>query len=89
MAWLGSDFIGPAQGMLDPTKEITAEEMMCENGFSTRSDSAIKLNGSEYVKNVAALGYENKILAEANSSQRTADLKNEYTNASVGGKDET
>ena len=89
MAWLGSDFIGPAQGMLDPTKEITAEEMMCENGFSTRSDSAIKLNGSEFIKNVASLGYENQILAQANSSQRTADLKNEYINASVGGQSET
>jgi lambda family phage portal protein len=89
MAWLGADFIGPAQGMLDPTKEITAEEMMCENGFSTRSDSAIKLNGSEFIKNVASLGYENQILTKANAPQRTADLKNEYINASVGGQSET
>lgn len=89
MAWLGADFIGPAQGMLDPTKEITAEEMMCENGFSTRSDSAIKLNGSEFIKNADTLKFENKVLLEANSSQRNADLKTEYKKASVGGQSET
>ena len=89
MAWLGADFIGPAQGMLDPTKEITAEEMMCENGFSTRSDSAIRLNGSEFIQNANTLKFENKILLEANSSQRNADLKNDYKKASVGGQSET
>ena len=87
-AWLGADFIGPAQGMLDPTKEITAEEMMCENGFSTRSDSAIKLNGSDFIRNATTLKFENKLLQESISSQRNADLKTEYKNASVGGQSE-
>lgn len=65
-AWLGADFIGPSQGMLDPTKEITAEQMMCENGFSSRSDSAIRLNGSEYYRNIDALISENHALGQAN-----------------------
>ena len=64
-AWLGANFTGPSQGMLDPTKEIQAEQMMCENGFSSRSDSAIKLNGSDYYKNVDALKLENPKLQEA------------------------
>ena len=68
MAWLGAEFIGPSQGMLDPTKEITAEQMMCENGFSSRADSAIRLNGSEFFKNVSALKLENPKLYEANTS---------------------
>lgn len=61
-AWLGANFVGPSQGMLDPTKEIQAEQMMCENGFSTRADSAIKLNGSDYDKNIDALKLENEKL---------------------------
>ena len=65
-AWLGAEFIGPSQGMLDPTKEITAEQMMCENGFSSRADSAIRLNGSEFYKNVSALKTENEALADTN-----------------------
>lgn len=66
MAWLGANFNGPPQGMLDPTKEIQAEVMMCENGFSSRTDSAIKLNGSEYDKNIDGLLLENKKLREVN-----------------------
>ena len=61
-AWLGANFVGPSQGMLDPTKEIEAEQKMCENGFSTRADSAIKLNGSDYYKNIDALKLENEKL---------------------------
>lgn len=67
MAWLGANFIGPSQGMLDPTKEIQAEQMMCENGFSSRSDSAIKLNGSDFFKNASSLLQENKRLFEVNA----------------------
>lgn len=66
-AWLGANFSGPSQGMLDPTKEISAEVMACENGFSTRAESAIRLNGSEFYKNVSALKAENEKLAEVNS----------------------
>ncbi len=67
MAWLGANFIGPSQGMLDPTKEIQAEQMMCENGFSSRSDSAIKLNGSDFFKNTSSLLLENQKLFEVNA----------------------
>ena len=89
MAWLGATFTGPSQGMLDPTKEITAEQMMCENGFSTRSDSAIRLNGSDYFKNVESLKTEQQKLTEANSiGPQTNELVQEYMKASAGGNGE-
>ena len=87
MAWLGSTFTGPPQGMLDPTKEISAEVMACENGFSTRSESAIRLNGSEYYRNVDGLKLENEKLAEANTiTPQTQELIQETIKASVGGQ---
>ena len=84
-AWLGADFVGPSQGMLDPTKEITAEQMMCENGFSSRADSAIRLNGSEFYKNVDSLSAENEALDKANGSPVSDVVRDEYTKNSAGG----
>lgn len=72
-AWLGAEFIGPPPGTLDPVKEITAEILSCENGFSTRADSTIRLNGSEFNKNVVALKGENEMLS--NATTLTPDVK--------------
>ena len=55
-AWLGADFIGPSQGTLDPIKEITAEKLACDCGFSTHAESAIRLNGSEFLKKDQEIG---------------------------------
>ena len=57
-AWLSCQWIGPSQGMLDPTKEIQAEQMACDNGFSTHADSALRLNGSDYDSNIEQLARE-------------------------------
>ena len=57
-AWLKCQWIGPSQGMLDPTKEIQAEMMACENGFSTYGDSALRLNGSDFDANIEQLTRE-------------------------------
>lgn len=80
MAWLGAEFIGPSQGMLDPTKEITAEQMMCENGFSTRADSAIRLNGSEFYKNTNTLKFENQALKNAGGGLTKYEEKEDEQN---------
>ena len=72
-AWLGNQWIGPSQGQLDPTKEIEAERMACENGFSTRADSARRLNGSDFDSNVDQLAREMKHM-EAITGQQ--DKKN-------------
>lgn len=67
-AYLGSEWIGPAQGQLDPTKEVQAAAMAVEHGFSTREAESVKLNGSEYVRNVDKLTVENELLRRANGA---------------------
>lgn len=64
-AWLGSEWIGPSQGQLDPTKEINAEAMAVAEGFSTREQSTIRLNGGQWDANVEQLARENEKLADA------------------------
>ena len=66
-AYLGSEWIGPAQGQLDPTKEVQAAVMAIENGLSTHEAEASKLNGSEYARNVDKLAVENELLRQANA----------------------
>ena len=65
-AWLGSQWIGPSQGQLDPTKEIEAEILACQNGFSTHEDSALRINGSDFSANVEQLIRENETLKQLN-----------------------
>lgn len=70
-AYLGSEWIGPSQGMLDPTKEIQAA-VLATNGLSTHEQEAIKLNGSEFTTNIDKLAIENqKILTAAGQQQIT------------------
>lgn len=59
-AWLGSEWVGPSQGQLDPVKEITAEIMAVEQGFSTNEDSTIRLNGGDWNANMNKLERENE-----------------------------
>ena len=65
-AYLGSEWIGPAQGQLDPTKEVQAAAMAIENGLSTHEAEAEKLNGSQFSANVNKLEVENERLRRAN-----------------------
>ncbi len=64
-AYLGSEWIGPSQGQLDPVKEITAEILAVSEAFSTREQSTIRLNGGQWDANVDQLKRENELLAEA------------------------
>lgn len=61
-AYLGSEWLGPSQGQLDPVKEITAEILACGEGFSTHQQSTIKLNGGQWDANVEQLQRENEKL---------------------------
>jgi len=75
-AYLGSEWIGPSQGQLDPVKEITAELLACSVGFSTYSQSTTKLNGSQWAANIEQLRSENEKLAAVAGSEGTgADPK--------------
>lgn len=61
-AYLGSEWLGPSQGQLDPVKEITAEILACSEGFSTHEQSTIRLNGGQWDANVEQLRRENEKL---------------------------
>jgi lambda family phage portal protein len=73
LAYLQSEWIGPSQGQLDPTKEITAAVMAIENGLSTREQETIRLNGGEFSANVDKLAVENQLLAAANGEETQSD----------------
>ena len=74
-AYLGSEWIGPAAGQLDPTKEVAAAEAAVKAGFSTREAEAQKLNGSEFVRNVDKLTVENEALRRANGENTAAPVQ--------------
>ena len=63
-AYCGAKWNGPAKGMLDPVKEVTAAEKRVSNGFSTRSDEAMQMTGSNFYNNVEQLKHEEKELKE-------------------------
>lgn len=71
-AYLGSEWVGPAQGQLDPTKELQAEEIALRNGLTTHEASATRVYGSEFKRNVAKLKVENELLKEANGGATPA-----------------
>ena len=84
-AYLGSKWIGPSQGMLDPTKEISAEIMAISKGFSTHEQSTIKLNGGQWHDNVTQLAIEEQLLKDAGLEESTISIEinndKEETNA--------
>lgn len=83
-AYLGSEWLGPSQGQLDPVKEITAEILACGEGFSTHEQSTIRLNGGQWDSNVEQLKRENeKLGGEAPDPHQTGDGETE------GGGEET
>lgn len=82
LAWLGSEWIGPSQGQLDPVKEITAEQLACENGFSTREQSTVRLNGGSFEANAEQLKDENELLGNITKSGATGgDLMDRFAEA--------
>lgn len=75
-AYLVSEWIGPSQGQLDPVKEITAEILAVSEGFTTREQSTIRLNGGQWEANIEQLARENSKLAAANNEGGGAQLAN-------------
>lgn len=64
-AWCGANWNGPAQGMLDPVKEVNAAKTRVENGFSTREEETMGLTGGNFVKNAKQLKKENELFQQA------------------------
>lgn len=82
-AYLGSEWIGPAQGQLDPTKEVQAATMAIEAGLSTHEAEAEKLNGSQFYANADKLAVENERLQKANGGNAQPGGNSQLTNAIV------
>ncbi len=57
-AWIGSEWIGPSQGQLDPVKEVNAEILSIQNGLTTHEAAAAKINGSDWDTNIDQLEME-------------------------------
>lgn len=64
-AYLGVEWIGPSQGQLDPTKEITAEILAIGEAITTREQATIRLNGGQWDANVDQIARENEKLRAA------------------------
>lgn len=68
-AYSGSEWTGPSQGQLDPGKEINAEILAVEHGFSTHEQSTARLNGGNWRNNMKTLRRENAEKAEVKGVQ--------------------
>lgn len=89
-AYLGSEWLGPSQGQLDPVKEITAEILACSEGFSTHEQSTIRLNGGQWDANVEQLQRENEKLGGQDpdphqTDEGTGEEETEGEGAGTGG----
>jgi capsid protein len=60
-AWCGAEWTGPAQGQLDPTKEVEAAEKRVEGGFSTRTQETAALTGGNWERNHRVRAREEKL----------------------------
>ena len=66
-AYCGAKWSGPAQGQIDPLKEVNAAVVRVQNGFSTRDAEALELTNSSFFANVGQLSAENALLERSNA----------------------
>lgn len=65
MAYCSAQWNGPAQGMVDPWKEVNSAEKRIAIGVSTRQRETIEMTGGDFDSNVAQLARENELMKEA------------------------
>lgn len=73
-AWCGARWIGPAQGQLDPTKEVKAAIMAVDRGFKTHEQVTTEMDGGDWEENVEQLERENALLKNAGGGTYMATL---------------
>lgn len=64
-AYCGAQWNGPAQGMIDPVKEVSAAEKRIQIGISTRQRETTELVGGDFERNVAQLARESQMMKDA------------------------
>lgn len=74
-AYLNTKWNGPAQGSLDPEKDVKAAVLKVQDGFSTHEDECASMNGSCFEDNIRTLMSENAMLQEANSLYESSTVK--------------
>lgn len=87
-AYCGAKWNGPAKGMLDPVKEVTAAEKRVQNGFSTRSDETMQMTGTSYYNNIEQLKHEEKELREVKKNANANANKPKSPAAAAGAGNE-
>lgn len=63
-AYTSAEWIGPAQGLLNPVQEVNAAKTRVECGFSTRDRETMEMTGGNFYQNVSELKYEGKLMKE-------------------------
>lgn len=87
-AYLGSEWIGPPPGQLDPVKEVNAEILACQYGMSTFEQSTVRLNGGNWRQNIEQRIRENQKLTEAKAIYGDSGQADGNANAPPGNDDE-
>lgn len=64
-AYCKAQWNGPAQGMIDPSKEADAAEKRIAIGVSTRQRETIEMTGGDFDGNIAQLAREEQMMREA------------------------
>lgn len=87
MAYCGAQWNGPAQGMIDPVKEVSAAEKRIDIGVSTRQRETIEMTGGDFDSNVMQLAREKQLMKSAGllseneiSKEESGDKKHETKN---------
>lgn len=79
-AYSNCTWSGPSAGQLDPVKEADAATIRVEQGFSTRQQESIEINGSDYFENIRQRVREErarKDLLQNNENSKGMEGKNE------------
>ena len=88
-AWLGSEWIGPSQGQLDPEKEVKAEMLAVQHGFTTHEAATARLNGSNWYTNMDQLEMENqKMQVLKENGMQELDTESDISTKVGGNKDD-
>lgn len=61
-AYSQAEWNGPSQGQIDPLKEVNAAEKRVKNGFSTRAQETVALNGGDFKKNIRTRMMEEQMM---------------------------
>lgn len=75
-AWSRAEWNGPAQGQVDPLKEVKAAVVRINNGLSTRERETIELTAGDFDRNVKQLARETELMKGVNPVEEILESSN-------------